>query len=114
MTSLGFTADQDNARLDPKLVETAVAEMDLHIAWDPAGPKEQVLLNSFDDLRGLADRVLLIAHTRGKSYWVLQSDWSGFPDPSEFILVGFCDQGEVNALGYFEDWPSAWSHPEAL
>lgn len=114
MTSLGFTADQDNARLGSKLVEAAVAEMGLPIAWDPAGPKEQVLLNSFDDLRGVADHVLLIAHTRGKSYWVLQNNWSGFPDPSEFVLVGFCGQGEINALGYFEDWPTAWTRPKAL
>jgi len=44
---------------------------------------------------------------------VLRNKWSGFPDYTEFILVCFCGQEAINALGYFEDWPVAWTRPEA-
>lgn len=113
MVSLGFTADQDNGQLDPVLVSAAHSAINVPLFWKNAEPIHQVLFKSFSELRGKADRVIAVAHGECESYWVLQNDWSGFPDPAEFVLVGFCDQGEISALGYFEDWPSAWSHPEA-
>ncbi|EBA17886.1 hypothetical protein RSK20926_19147 [Roseobacter sp. SK209-2-6] len=107
MTSLGYTADQDNARLDPSLVQAAVDLMARELPWEVAGPKDQVLMRSFEELKGRADRVAVKTQTGGGSAWVMQNDWSGFPDPAEYVLVGFCHQGEINALGYFEDWPPA-------
>ncbi|MCP5037287.1 MAG: hypothetical protein GY945_06765 [Rhodobacteraceae bacterium] len=108
-----LTARMDNAGLDPALVTTARAVMGTTIkSWENAGPKEQVLLGAREDLRDLGDHVFAVAHEGKSSYWILQNDWSGFPDPSEFVLVGFKDQGEVFALGYFEDWPLYWTRPE--
>ncbi len=110
-----LTARLDNARLDPALVDAARALLGQTIAdWEPAGPKEQLLLRGREELAGLGDRVLAMVHMPGTAAWVLQNDWSGFPDPSEFVLIGFRRQGEIFALGFFEDWPACWSVPPEL
>lgn len=110
-----LTARMDNAGLDPALLGAARALLAQPIdAWEIAGPKEQLLLRGRKELSGLGDRVLAVAHLPGSAAWILQNDWSGFPDPSEFVLVGFRRQGEIHALGFFEDWPACWSVPPEL
>ena len=108
-----FTA-QDNARLKPALVDGAAGYFGREIAWEPAGPKDQIVFKSNPDLANMGDNMCAIAHTDAGTCWVLQNDWHGFPDPPEFLFVAFRGQGEVSALKYFDDWPANWTKPETV
>ena len=110
----GLTARMDNAGLNLSLVgqaQAALARPLLH--WEVAGPSSNSCWRP-GGVCGNCRPGSAVAHGRDEGYWVLQNDWSGFPDPSEFVLVGFRDQGEIFALGFFEDWPGNWSVPAGL
>lgn len=108
------TVDTFNADLAPALLAAYREATGEVIAFEPAGPKETLVMKDRPDLRDMADGVAAVAHDFGRSYWVMQNTWHGFPDPPEFVFVGFADGGEVIALGYFDDWPAKWTRPEGV
>lgn len=107
-----MTASHFNGTLDPALVTAFRGFCAQRIQFEPAGPKETLLGKDRAELRDLADGVIAVGSSFGQEYWVMQNDWHGFPDPAEFVFVAFGDGGKIIALGYFDDWPSAWSRPK--
>ena len=103
-----LTARLDNQAVDPALAAEFRRALERRIDWQPAGAKEAYLFRGREGLNGLADEIVALGDDGEMRYWLLRNHWSGFPDPSEFVLVGFTAAGQVAALGYFEDWPPAW------
>lgn len=105
-----LTSDMDNAKLDPPLVAAGQVLLGEGIkTWGNPSELDQFLHQSHALLNETGDHVYGVTNHGLTRLWVLQNDWSGFPDPSEFILVGFNEQSQVIALCYFEDWPNGWS-----
>ncbi len=103
-----LTAAMDNSAVDPTLLAEFRRALGRQIEWEPAGAKDAIIFADSGRISQLADDIVALGDDGKMQYWLLRNDWSGFPDPSEFVLVGFGAQGEVAALGYFEDWPKAW------
>jgi len=108
----GFTADQDNKTLPKTLLAGFLDAMDTVITWQTPDQSEVAAFKLRDDLNRLADDLIAATQSWKQGAWVLQNTWSGFPDPAEFLFLGFDGQGQVNATGYFEDWPSYWHRQE--
>ncbi len=103
-----LTARADNAAVPAPLLAAFRAACARRIDWEPAGAKDALIFADSGPVSQLADEILALGDDGEMQYWLLTNDWSGFPDPSEFVLVGFGADGDIAALGHFEDWPEAW------
>ena len=107
-----ITAGMDNAQFDPALVAAGEAILARDVTdWQRAGTFEQMQFQSRNDINDIADNVYAFTDFEGEAYWVLENDISGFPDPAQFVLVGFNSDLEVIALTHFDDWPDSWARP---
>ncbi len=105
---LGFTADQDNADLPDTLLAGFRTALDTVLHWRVPDTAEEAAFELRAELRQKADSLYAVTESFGNSAWVLKNMWHGFPDPAEFLFVGFDGQGDIRQMGYFEDWPSWW------
>ncbi len=103
-----LTAALDNERVEPALLAAFRAACARRIDWEPAGAKDALIFADSGPVSALADEIVALGDDGERQYWLLRNDWSGFPDPSEFVLVGFGENADIAALGHFEDWPEAW------
>jgi hypothetical protein len=106
---LGFTADMDNAKVPTPLLSRFLESLHYALNWRKPDASELAAFKMRPEFRQLGDSVIAVTDTFGTGAWVLENNWSGFPDPAEFVFVGFDGQGGLNALGYFEDWPKNWT-----
>ncbi len=113
-TGDSLTAAMDNSAVDPTLLAGFRQAIGRRVEWEPAGAKDAIIFADSGRISQLADDIVALGDDGKMQYWLLRNDWSGFPDPSEFVLVGFDARGELAALGYFEDWPRAWPMDEWL
>lgn len=108
MISFGPTADPDNAEIPRHVFAGFLDAMDTRIVWSKPDEAEIAAFRLRSDMKDVADNLYATARHWKNGAWVVQNDWNGFPDPAEFQFLGFDAAGAVNALGYFEDWPSYW------
>lgn len=104
----GPTADPNNAGIPPHVFAGFAEAMDTRIVWRAPDVSERAAFRARADMKDIADSLYACAEGWKSGAWVVRNDWHGFPDPAEFHFFGFDAQGQVNAMGYFEDWPSYW------
>lgn len=103
-----MTADHFNKTLDPALVAAFREICGQRIRFEPAGPKEMLLMKDRAELRDLADRVICMAQIPEREIWLLVNDWHADMDRPEFLLVGIAAGGVIDAMGYLDAWPEGW------
>jgi hypothetical protein len=108
----GPTADPDNAEIAKSALAGFLDAMNTMIYWQTPDQAEAAAFSVRDDVKDMADHLYASAPGWKHGAWILQNMWHGFPDPAEFVFLGFDAQGVVNAMGYFEDWPSYWHKTE--
>jgi hypothetical protein len=107
--SLGFTADMDNEAVPQDMLQPFMVAMARPLDWrvPDAGEKGAFALRG--ELRRSGDSLFAVCDGFASGAWVLKNDWSGFPDPAEYVFLGFDAEGQVYAKGYFDDWPDGWT-----
>ena len=112
MMIFGPTADPDNAEISPVFFNRFLEAMDTRIYWRAPDQAETGRFQSDRQFADKGDRIFAATDEWKNGAWVLQNDWNGFPDPAEYLFLGFDAFGGVNAAGYFEDWPGYWHRSE--
>ena len=106
---LGFTADMDNAKLPKPMLAGFEAAMRRDLSWRKPDSAELAAFKLRGDLRRNGDDLIAVCDGHGQGAWVLENMWAGFPDPADFVFIGFNGDGDIDAFGFFEDWPPRWS-----
>ena len=106
---LGFTADMDNAKLPSTLINGFEAAFARDLIWRKPDEGELAAFRLRGDLKRKGDSLNYVTDDLGSSGWVLENMWAGFPDPADFVFIGFNGDGDINAFGFFEDWPVNWT-----
>jgi hypothetical protein len=107
--SLGLTADMDNAQVPQAALEPFFAALDSALDWRAPDASEKAAFSLRGDLKRSGDNLYRVCDGFAGGAWALKNMWSGFPDPAEFVFLGFNAAGEVFAKGYFDDWPDGWT-----
>jgi len=103
----GFTADMDNADFSPALLSGFRAMFATDLSWwKPSATQRRRFMARRGDLG--ADNLVAVSVLDRQELWVMDNDWAGFPDPAEYLFVGFARNKTVFAAGRFEDWPDNW------
>ncbi len=104
----GFTADMDNADFSEPALESFRKVFSRELLWQRPSASQMQRFRDHGALRKAADNLIAASHAGRCEYWVLDNNWSGFPDPAEFLFVGFTRGRKIFAAGRFEDWPENW------
>ncbi len=103
----GFTADMDNTGVPASLLEGFRRVWRETLVWLPPSAAQKARFQAHRQLRQSADALVAVSGEAQREYWVLENFTSGFPDPAEFLFVGFRGDN-IFARGQFEDWPDNW------
>jgi hypothetical protein len=107
--SLGLTADMDNAAVPDEMLVPFKVALARPLDWRAPDAGERGAFTLRGDLKRNGDNLFRVCDGFAHGAWVLKNMWSGFPDPAEFVFLGFDAEGQVYAKGYFDDWPEGWS-----
>ncbi|MEE9455161.1 MAG: hypothetical protein V3V13_12395 [Paracoccaceae bacterium] len=107
----GFTADMDNADFPPALLDGFRAMFATDVSWRKPSATQRRRFMAMRDHLG-ADNLIAVSVVERQEFWVMDNDWAGFPDPAQFLFVGFARNKSIVAAGRFEDWPDNWQREE--
>lgn len=115
--SYGLSADQDNREFAAVYLARFEALYQAPITWRRPEGNERAKYVAL--ARHLGRNVLAVGQYEQDHCLVLDCDWSGFPDPAEFLFLADPDITSFfltakkpkptgfQAVGFFEDWPTA-------
>ena len=110
----GFTADMDNRGFPARSVAHFRLAFAKDMTWFTPSVSERQRFKAHPDVSKAADHLLAVSQEGSREYWVLENDWSGFPDPAEYLFIGFTPDKSIFAAGRFEDWPENWQRDDGL
>jgi len=102
-----FTADMDNADFLPAYLDAFRRLFARDITWWKPSARQYGRFKAQRDMLG-ADNLVAVSMVERQELWVVENDWSGFPDPAQYLCVGFLRNKSIFAAGRFEDWPDNW------
>jgi hypothetical protein len=102
---LGFSANFDNAEIEPSKLGSFFDLLRAKLTWRAATRDEQSCS------KGQPFSVFAVCTSLRDKTMVLRNDYVGFPDPAEFRCLSWDQRGRVIADGYFEEWPTNWTRP---
>ncbi len=104
----GFTADMDNTGFPASSLKHFRRIWRETLVWLPPTEAQKQRFRSHPLVSKSADALIAVSGAKRREYWVLENFTSGFPDPAEFLFVGFEPGQKIFAAGRFEDWPENW------
>lgn len=104
----GFTADMDNTVFSASGLDHFRRLWREKLVWLPPSARQKRRFQAHRQVRQAADALVAVSGAEQQEYWVLENFSSGFPDPAEFLFIGFLPGQKIFATGRFEDWPDNW------
>lgn len=104
----GFTADMDNTGFPAHVLNEFRTMFAKDMTWWMPTASQKRRFKVHPKIGKVADNLIAVSRDGRQEFWVMDNDWAGFPDPAEFLFLGFERDRTIFAAGQFEDWPQNW------